>query len=68
MSPSTRIKEAERMLRAAGAKVVRRSSAHTIWTLNGYRTLTARHSNAMARQPLLLNTVRQFIKKAGGFR
>lgn len=64
MNPTAMIREAERLLRAAGATIVRRSEAHTIWTLNGYRTLTARHASALTRQPIMLDTVRQFIRRA----
>jgi len=65
MNPATRIREAERLLRDAGATVVRRTEAHTIWSLNGYRTLTARHASAITRQPIMLDAVRQFIRRAG---
>jgi hypothetical protein len=64
MNADARIKEAERLLRKAGATIVRRTENHTIWSLNGYRTLTARHSNALSRQTLMLQLVRQFIRRA----
>lgn len=55
---------AERMLRSAGAKVVRRTDAHIIWSLNGYRTLTPRHRTRFGSGRLLLVKVEHFIRKA----
>ncbi len=64
MNPTTRIREAERLLRQAGATVVRRNDAHVIWTLNGYRTITSRHVNRHSRSRTMLLQVQTFIRRA----
>lgn len=64
MNSTTLRKEAERLLRGAGAKVVRRTESHTIWQLNSYRYLTPRHRTVYTSGKLLLIKVKLFIKKA----
>lgn len=63
MNHATLARRAESLLRDAGARVVRRTDAHVIWSLNGYRYLTPRHKTRFGSGKLLLIRVEQFIRR-----
>jgi hypothetical protein len=63
MNHATLTRTAERLLRDAGARVVRRTNAHVIWTLNGYRYLTPRHKTRYTSGKLFMIRVVQFIRR-----